>query len=293
MLGRFDPSPDWNVRAEFFAKAIAAEPNDPDVLMLHAAFWLAETGATTDAKRETARAYEIDPNSDLIVSHYLDLLSATNDVEAIESVVTAAGPDSPLYSAYWQLVMTSRMQAGDFAGARKALANVSTAFDRMKAKYPHAKLDQARDMLTRMLDSVEKKDQAALAKLANDIQADTKYGQAAAMTVLGNLEMLGLHDKARAVAEELYLNNGYRPLPGTDIEFVPQVYANGRAPLSILMAHYMAAFRTDPVAWRIFAAKGLVKYWQDSGRWPDFCGEIGLDVCKAEAEKATAAQRTN
>lgn len=293
VLGRFDPSPDWNVRSELFARAIAAEPNDPDVLMLHADFWLAETGATGEARREIARAYEADPNSDLIVSRYLDILSATNDTAAIEKVVAAAGPDTPMYSAYWQMVMTNRMHAGDFAGARAALDKVLAYFERLKNKIPEEKLAEARDMLTRLLRAKETGDQAELEKLADEFMADTASGQAGALTAMFNLEMLGFHDKARGVAEELYLNNGYRPEDTARLTHVPGVYAIGRVPLAGLMSYQMRAFRTDPLTWRIFAAKGLAAYWQASDRWPDFCDEIGPDVCKAEAEKALAAEKMN
>ncbi|MEO7601690.1 MAG: hypothetical protein ABIS39_00280 [Sphingomicrobium sp.] len=45
-------------------------------------------------------------------------------------------------------------------------------------------------------------------------------------------------------------------------------------------------FRADPRFMNLAAEIGLVDYWQESGKWPDFCREPGLPYdCKAEAAK--------
>jgi tetratricopeptide (TPR) repeat protein len=44
--------------------------------------------------------------------------------------------------------------------------------------------------------------------------------------------------------------------------------------------------RRDPRFMRVAQRIGLIKYWQQSGRWPDFCFEPGMPYdCKAEAAK--------
>jgi hypothetical protein len=47
-----------------------------------------------------------------------------------------------------------------------------------------------------------------------------------------------------------------------------------------------AAVRADPRFMQVAARLGLVRYWRDSGFWPDFCSteRLGYD-CKAEAAK--------
>ena len=48
----------------------------------------------------------------------------------------------------------------------------------------------------------------------------------------------------------------------------------------------MKKFRSDPRFMQVAKRAGLVAYWQQSGKWPDFCSEADLPYnCKAEAAK--------
>jgi hypothetical protein len=47
-----------------------------------------------------------------------------------------------------------------------------------------------------------------------------------------------------------------------------------------------AAVRADPRFMHVAARLGLVRYWRDTGYWPDFCASEQLRYnCKAEAAK--------
>jgi hypothetical protein len=37
------------------------------------------------------------------------------------------------------------------------------------------------------------------------------------------------------------------------------------------MRKQWAPLRTKPQFWALMQREGLVKYWHDSGQWPDFC----------------------
>jgi tetratricopeptide (TPR) repeat protein len=51
----------------------------------------------------------------------------------------------------------------------------------------------------------------------------------------------------------------------------------------------LKAFREDARFMRVAARSPLIKYWQTTGNWPDFCSDPGFPYnCKAEAAKVTA-----
>ena len=52
----------------------------------------------------------------------------------------------------------------------------------------------------------------------------------------------------------------------------------------------MRKFRSHPRFMRVAAHLGLLRHWQNSGKWPDFCSQpdLGYD-CKAEAAKLARA----
>lgn len=54
----------------------------------------------------------------------------------------------------------------------------------------------------------------------------------------------------------------------------------------------MRPFRNDPRFMPLMARLGLIRYWQETNTWPDFCLETDLPYdCKAEAAKLKAAGR--
>jgi hypothetical protein len=47
--------------------------------------------------------------------------------------------------------------------------------------------------------------------------------------------------------------------------------ASARSSLFTLMRRQWSPLRTKPQFWALMQREGLVKYWHDSGQWPDFC----------------------
>jgi hypothetical protein len=55
---------------------------------------------------------------------------------------------------------------------------------------------------------------------------------------------------------------------------------------AVLFRPPLRRFRQDPRFMQIAARAGLVKFWRQSGKWPDFCSEPDLPYdCKVEAAK--------
>ena len=86
---------------------------------------------------------------------------------------------------------------------------------------------------------------------------------------------LGLVDVAYEAAE------GARLGPGGDADDL--MGPDGYRP-ALLFQSIMPEIREDPRFVRLCARYGLVRFWLESGKWPDCADEVGYDF-KAECEK--------
>ena len=81
---------------------------------------------------------------------------------------------------------------------------------------------------------------------------------------------------------------------GRDQEIYDLLMRQGSADPSYFFADIffrpaLRKFRSDPRFMRVAARFGLIRYWRESGKWPDFC--FGPDLpydCKKEAAKLLA-----
>jgi hypothetical protein len=90
-------------------------------------------------------------------------------------------------------------------------------------------------------------------------------------SVIGNRILLALGNFGRVdQAYQLLQDSKFQPLINTDALFRPD----------------FAAIRADPRFMQVAARIGLVRYWRESGYWPDFCTSEQLKYdCKTEAAK--------
>lgn len=294
VLGRFNPSPDWAVRGEQFAKAIAAEPNDPDVLLLHSGFWLGEIGQQREAARQLGRAYESDPGSRLLQNRYIQALIAIGDTATVERIIQERSAGDPEIGMLWQALMVEALRRGDFDAARGYRDKFFTVFKSVAADYPDVKVKDAEAQLELIFAALEQKDPAKVDEVLAKMHGELDKGQAAAAQALFDYLLMGRPEIAREILTRLYLEDGYKKETMDSSIPIPASYVYGRVPTAHLMSDYLKDFRRDPLLWRIFATKGLIKYWIDTNQWPDFCSEIGgVQACRAEAEKALAAESLN
>jgi len=294
VLGRFSPSSDWAERGALFAKALAAEPNDGDVLMLHANFWLAEIGQWQEASRQLTRAYEIDPSSRLLVNRYSEALIATGDKLGLEKLIVEREAGDPVAGVLWQPMMVDSLRKGDFDGARTYKAKLFAAYDRLAKDFPNSPINEAKAQIDGIFDALETRDPVKISAIVAKSMEDLSKGQAAAAQTVFDFALMGQTELLKDVLEKLYLQDGYKAGPPEGQGIVPTAYPNGRVPMSYLTNAFFSDLWKDPLFWKIFAAKGLAKYWRDSGQWPDFCAQIGgIAACRDLADKALAAQQVN
>jgi adenylate cyclase len=294
VLGRFDPSNNVADRAVYFAKALAAEPNDPDVMLLHARFWLMEIGKTADAAAQLQKAFEADPNSQLLLSTYTSALSAIGDTERVEQLITELEGSNPTAGALWQMVMSEQLRRGDFAGARVSAAKFFEAVKKLTALISIERLEEMQGYVEDIVQALEKKDPAKVEAVIARTMGDLDKGQSAAAQAIFDLELMGRVDLVQEIVSNLYLKDGYKTDRADEIVAIPVTYPLGRVPASFLMNVFVKRLWTDPLFWSIMGKNGLAKYWLDSGQWPDFCAGIGgVAACKTQAEKALAAEKMN
>ncbi|BCW89572.1 hypothetical protein sos41_27380 [Alphaproteobacteria bacterium SO-S41] len=292
VLGRFDPSSDWEVRRAIFATAASVSPNDDEVQMLYATFWLMETGQMDEARRVLARAYETDPLSELLTSNYAQVLGMTGDAAAIEKLIADRRPSWPDIDSYWSMVVPLKLVAHDYAGAREALGKAKAYFESAQSKFPDKNFQRFIDIMTDTITALETGDRALANKAAQHFRGELAKGQASAQGSLHALAILGFGDEAMAAAEELYIRHGYQAEAQADYP-IPTRFPYARPTVSALLGVDAAKLRSDPRIWTIFASIGLAKYWLDSGQWPDFCKKDPGYDCKAEAEKALTTLKMN
>ncbi|HEX8257152.1 MAG TPA: hypothetical protein VF589_05935, partial [Allosphingosinicella sp.] len=88
-----------------------------------------------------------------------------------------------------------------------------------------------------------------------------------------------LDDYAQALAQFGRGEEAIRALLSADPRIAPDV-------VGALFRPPFEALHADPRFMAVAQRFGLVQYWRDSGRWPDFCSRPGLPYdCKAEAAK--------
>lgn len=292
VLGRFDPSPDLSAREPFFAKAIEVEPNDDDVQMLYAMFWLSETGRFAEARRMLEQVYAVDPFSDLLVGRYAETLAEVGDAGALEKLMQPLPGRSEKMDYLWQSVLVTKLMLGDVAGAKAAAAKLEDAFNRLGTTFGED-IGHIRDMLKDVLAVRENGDAAAKARVVAEIARLRTVDQSGAQQAIFDALLIGDTDTALDVAHALFVE---RSVHGTKVDMhnFPAEYPYGRAPADDLMSLFGKDAQKDPRVWDIFAATGHAQYWLKSGNWPDFCarGDLGYD-CKTAAEKAIAAQKVN
>jgi hypothetical protein len=118
---------------------------------------------------------------------------------------------------------------------------------------------------------------AAITKVETDYMSQAPRDSPLDLTWgIFQLSSIGLVDDAYALAAR----------------YQPQSYWSIADPAKFLeLEPASAPMRRDPRFMSLMQRLGLLKYWRDSGKWPDFCAEPGLPYdCKVEAARLASAR---
>jgi tetratricopeptide (TPR) repeat protein len=243
------PVTDFARRLGLLDHAVAANPDDQFVLGARAEQLMAVgrvNDAVVDAERG-ARLYALSPYAR---SEYVRALAFSGRQARAFEELNALKPLPDLAMGLTDTRFRVNMRYGDPNIALKILRTYGT--NKAHDAFLEARLRPSPQNVERAVD---------LAKTG--AKARNSYG-----TLIEVLQIFGRTDEALGVLMTL-------PLGAADQSLLQTLF---RPPTKGL--------REDMRFMRVAHRLGLVRYWRESGRWPDFCEEPGLKYdCKTEAAK--------
>jgi tetratricopeptide (TPR) repeat protein len=229
---------------------------DPDDgrIQMHLSEVFQSVGRMSDSVQAAQRGVELDPAVPYTRSQYILALVYSGAFSKAKADIAEARKKWPNDSAIDFAEFGYQLRYGDPAAALALLPRVTNFSDAQMVPY--------RKMLAARLDPTPAKVTEAIAALR---------GQSAITPTTQNRVLLALGNFGRV--EEVYQlleDPAFQPFIESDALFRPD----------------FAPVRADPRFMQIAARLGLVRYWRQTGYWPDFCTSERLRYdCKTEAAK--------
>jgi tetratricopeptide (TPR) repeat protein len=234
-------------------KGVELAPAEP-LLHAHRAESLAGVGRMADSVEEARRAVELDPLSSFTRSQYILSLAYAGNLSRAKAEIAEARKKWPNNADIEWAEYGFQYRYGDPKVAEQLMPRVLDAKDADMA--PNLKLLAAR------MDPTPAKIDDAIAAFRGRWGSEPR-SEAKVLLALGTF---GKTDDIY----ELLADPKFQPFIDPSILFRPE----------------FASVRSDPRFMQVSARLGLVRYWRESGSWPDFCaGEQLKYDCKTEANK--------
>jgi len=232
-------------------KAKSQDADNPFVLGEHSIL-MASVGRMADSIDDARRAAQLDPLSPATRSSYIRALLYGGRVDLARQELARAKQLWPGTETVRQAEFSIEMRAGDF---EKAFRESGDYQGPGLADYIAARKDPSDANVARLM-SYLVRDTSDLDRVAFGVQA------------------LGEMNRVDEIFELLSRSHIERGSPGSTY---------------VLFRPWVANARRDPRFMTVAKNTGLLAYWRESGRWPDFCSEPGLPYdCKKEAAKLSA-----
>jgi hypothetical protein len=215
---------------------------------------LGAVGRLAESVQVAKRAVELDPLSPDTWSRYIIALTYAGQLSRAQAVITDARKKWPNDSVIEAAEFNFEYRYGDPHVAEQLMPRV--------LDYSDAQLVPYRKLLAARLEpsATNVKDVIDTFRAETQKDPDNGYKQLLALGTFGRFDEV------------------YRLL--SDPSFQPF------ADPSLLLRPEFAPVRADPRFMSVAARAGLVRYWRESGHWPDFCSSEQLKYdCKTEAAK--------
>ncbi|HLY05816.1 MAG TPA: BTAD domain-containing putative transcriptional regulator [Rhizomicrobium sp.] len=249
-------------------RAVRAEPNNAELLNLYGEF-LIYVGRRREAVNELARAYDVDRVIPSLASNLVEALLDTGGYEKADGIM-ALSRDNGLRNEFIRLHAVYFLYQQDWSGLAKFVSTLPQDIPPHMAAFFVLWRQTAVALATR--------DRGSFARLRASWKKQSRLDPDESALFLLNL---GYPDDALDVIERAVTAMRKYDLltdPEWDALFVP-----GLAPL-----------RRDPRVPGLLAQWGLLDYWRNTNRWPDFCDEPTLPFdCKVEANKFMRSSGTH
>ena len=249
------PPRDFAGRVKRIEEAAARAPDNPAILS-QLADALGRTGRTHESVEAAARAVQLDPLSPSIHGNYIAVLAYAGSHDAARRELAKAEKLWPGTASLRDAQFRFHLRYGDPRIAQAMFDEESGAGGRAPRLYLEAREDPTPANVDRFLTYVRE-------RLQNMENPSAGIGFATLA--------FGHFGKTDEVFETL--------LAWPKVDDVAIIS-------EILFRPEFTAVRGDPRFLRIAQRAGLLDYWRQSGKWPDFCFEARLSYdCKSEAAK--------
>lgn len=241
-------------RMDLIDSAIAKDPNNPWLLSARGLQQMI-VGRLNDAVADARKTVELDPLSPATVNGYISVLAYSGRKEAAFAELRRAEQAWPgstvLLDARYRLLVR-------FGNPQEALN-----FARSEPIQRQGRSSQEA-FLTARLRPTEQNIELAIANAKGAVEANPR-----ALRVL--VQTLAEFGREQDIYDLLM-----RPGSNDPSHFITDTFFRPA----------LRKFRSDPRFMRVAARFGLIRYWRESGRWPDFCFEPGLPYdCKRLASR--------
>lgn len=243
---------------------------NPDAAPLHnsMAFELAQVGLRDDSIASARRAVEIDPSSPVNVATFIQVLTYAGRLSEAEAELRKAERIWPASTTISDIRWAFDLRVGDPNRAMQKLKEDESlgSFGYTGTRMPEWASLKA--FLEARIDPTPPNIEKAIESYRPKFRREPHL----AGTMLIALAIFDRVDEAYAVISNPAT---LEALPGSS---------------GLLFRSYFKSFRHDPRFMPLAARIGLVRYWTETGKWPDFCFEPDLPYdCKTEAAKLKAA----
>lgn len=223
---------------------------------------LLEVGRSREALRHCQRALALHPYAEPIEWTYAQALASAGEEGWAKLTIERSAKQNPVHHMIIRTRLDLQLFGDDPQSARALLRDNSAAGLQMNAEAVAA--------LHQLLSSDRGMNEGQRADLAKQLVTTAREGKLPLDFAVLALASLNRQDKAFALLADTPRDK-ILAWPGTAFLF--------RAPA--------ASLRADPRFWPAAARLGLVRYWLQRKRWPDFCyHEVALARCQSEASKA-------
>jgi hypothetical protein len=236
-------------------KGAKVDPDDGRIQM-HLSDGFLSVGRMSDSVQAAQRGIQLEPGAPFTRQQYILALIYSGQFSKAKADIAAARQKWPSDSEIDYADFSLQFRYGDPRAALELLPRIADSSDADMAPY--------RKFIAARLDPTAAKIDDAIAAL----EGQSLNKPAARNTVLLALASFGRVDEVYELLED----RSFQPFVQREALFRPD----------------FAGVRADPRFMQVAARLGLVRYWRETGYWPDFCSRERLRYdCRAEAAKYT------
>lgn len=251
----------WRERERLLERALDAEPNNPLLLFRQGQF-LVSTGRVAAGYDAQAHAYALDPLDPMFAAFHGHNVWAKQSRPDGRKILEDAAQRAPDNVFLWYMRLNTALLDGDFESAKTLRADGERLLPGIKDSPAYRSGQMMQEVMA--APSPE-----AFLKLGEDFAAMAEKEPSAALDLAVALSVLGFTLPALGIFEEALDNvDAWR---ASALEAVRPHIGYETA---LLFIDATRGLRMEREFVRLCARLGLVRYWRDTGNWPDCVEEV-------------------